>query len=112
MCFDLNFIKFKDELLGKSGTVLLIQYECLAFTNDCHTEKGLQVFFIQSNGLCWKEYTLAFGTSIVSSALINPGNTVTSTNLFTDLIYSSFTAPIKLNILNVFWTGFVFPKKG
>ena len=44
-----------------------------------------------------------FGTSIVSSALINPGNTVTSTNLFIDLIYSSFTAPIKLNILNVFF---------
>ena len=53
-----------------------------------------------------------FGTSIVSSALINPGNTVTSTNLFIDLIYSSFTAPIKLNLVNVFWTGFVVPKKG
>ena len=80
MCFDLNFIKFKEELLGKSGTVLLIQYECLAFTNDCHTEKGLQVFFIPLNGLCWKEYTLAFGTSIVSSALIYtiPGRGVDS----------------------------------
>ena len=109
MCFDLNLIKFKEELLGKSGTVLLIQYECLAFTNDCHTEKGLQVILFQSNGLLMEG--VHFGTSIVSSALINPGNTVTSTNLFIDLIYSSFTAPIKLNLLNVFWTGFVFPKK-